>query len=214
MDNPTNIYLVDDDDAVRRTLSRALQHSGYPAIAYGSGAEFMQSFDTASFGCLILDVAMPGMSGLDVQSELNRLNCPIPIIFITGHGDIPTSVKAIKGGAIEFLQKPYPMDVLLERIEEALINEDRRYSDTQLNQKTLKRFASLTKREADVMASLVAGLADRSNKQVAKDLEISPRTVEEYRARILQKMKASSITHLVEIAKTCGIYRAENPSPQ
>jgi len=201
------IYLVDDDDAVRKSLIRSLTHQGYQVEAYSSGTVFLENADLNCYGCIILDVAMPNISGLEVQTELSSRGCQIPIIFITGHGDVPTSVRALRSGAIEFLEKPYAMDVLLERVEEALGMDEQRREDDQFNDAVRVRFETLTKREKDVLVGLVAGFADRSNKEIARELDISHRTVEEYRARIMTKMEASSITHLVEMAKACGIYK-------
>ena len=203
----TTVYLVDDDDEVRKTLARALEHTGYSVEKFNSGQTFINDIDTETYGCVILDVAMPGMSGLEVQTELSAIGCLMPIIFMTGHGDVPTSVRALKNGAIEFLEKPFAVGLLLQRVEEALAIEGRRLSNDHLNKEVMVKFKSLTKREADVMASLTAGLADRSNKEVARELDISHRTVEEYRSRIMLKMNASSITHLVEMSKACGVYR-------
>ncbi len=207
MNSQTTVYLVDDDDEVRKTLARALQLNNYRVETFHSGNAFLDEISVEDYGCIVLDVAMPGMSGLEVQTELSIRGCQMPIVFMTGHGDVPTSVRAIKGGAIEFLEKPYSMDVMLERVEEALKLEEQRQVNDKANQEIIERFGLLTKREADVMASLAAGRADRSNKEVARELDISYRTVEEYRARIMQKMSASSITHLVEMTKICGVYR-------
>jgi FixJ family two-component response regulator len=203
----TTVYLVDDDDEVRKTLARALQHTGLLVEKFNSGQAFLDDIDIETYGCVILDVAMPGMSGLEVQTELSAIGCLMPIIFMTGHGDVPTSVRALKNGAIEFLEKPFAVDLLLERVQEALVIEERRQSNDQSKHEIMDRFDTLTRREADVMASLTAGLADQSNKEVARELKISHRTVEEYRSRIMLKMNASSITHLVEMSKACGVYR-------
>jgi len=207
MTSQIKIYLVDDDKEVSKTLVRALQHHDYSVETYNSGQSFLGTVKLEDYGCIVLDVAMPGMSGLEVQTELSARGYEMPIIFITGHGDVPTSVRAIKSGAIEFMEKPFPMDLLLERIEEAVKLERQRQSNDEQAKRVIERFNSLTKREVDVMASLVAGHADRSNKEVARELDISHRTVEEYRSRIMTKMDASSVTHLVEIAKICGIYK-------
>jgi FixJ family two-component response regulator len=207
MTGHTTIFLVDDDREVRKSLSRALQHNSYLVDAYNSGHEFLSRVDLNNYGCIILDVAMPGMSGLEVQTELSIRDCRMPIIFMTGHGDVPTSVRALKSGAIEFLEKPFSMDVLLKRVEEAFVSEQQRQTCDKITDETVQRFNSLTNREADVMQSLVAGRADKSNKEVARALNISYRTVEEYRSRIMLKMAARSITHLVELAKLCGAYR-------
>jgi len=207
MNSKATLYLVDDDDEVRRTLARALKHNDYEVKTFNSGQAFLDKIDLHSYGCIILDVAMPGISGLEVQNELLIIECKIPIIFMTGHGDVPTSVRALKSGAVEFLEKPFHVDLLLQIVDEVLISERQRQENDDLAQGTVKRFASLTQREADVMICLVKGMADRSNKEVAREIGISFRTVEEYRARIMVKMNASSITHLVEMAKVCGVYR-------
>lgn len=207
MTSQTKLFLVDDDDDVRKTLARALQHNDYVVEAFNSGPAFLETVALQSYGCIILDVAMPEMSGLEVQAELSARGCMMPIIFMTGHGDVPTSVHALKNGAIEFLEKPFSVDLLLERVLEAAEVESQRQANDESTKEVTTRFDLLTTREADVMASLTAGLADKSNKVVARELDISHRTVEEYRSRIMVKMNASSITHLVEMAKACGVYR-------
>lgn len=208
MSSNLRVYVVDDDDAVRKTLARSLEFQGYTVDTFESGTKFLESDFLQSYGCIVLDIAMPGMSGLEVQSELSDRGSQIPIIFMTGHGDVPTSVQALKSGAIEFLEKPFQPDIMLERIDEALTLDEARYQQDQTTAEIKQRFETLTKREKDVMAGLAAGRADRSNKEVARELDISYRTVEEYRSRIFNKMEASSITHLVEMAKLCGVYKS------
>ena len=199
----TTVFIVDDDEAVRKSLSRSLQHQDYIVESFDSGITFLEAIKPDQYGCILLDIAMPEMSGIEVQVELSKRNCEVPIIFMTGHGDVPTSVRAIKSGALEFLEKPYSMDVLFERIEEAMKLEASRQLIDQQNAEVITRFETLTKREKDVMASLVSGRADMSNKEVAREIGISHRTVEEYRSRIFLKMEASSITHLAQMAKVC-----------
>jgi len=208
MKSELKIYLVDDDSEVRKTLARTLRFNDYEVEEYDSGNAFLDSAEMDGYGCIILDVAMPGMSGLEVQTELASRGCLKPVVFMTGHGDVPTSVRALKNGAIEFLEKPFPVNLMLERVVEALAIEEQRLAVDTANKEILENFKLLTKREADVMASLSAGHADLSNKEVARELDISHRTVEEYRSRIMQKMNANSITHLVEMAKVCGVYRS------
>jgi two-component system, LuxR family, response regulator FixJ len=148
------------------------------------------------------------MSGLELQEALVAKHCNIPIIFVTGHGDIPMSVRAIKGGAIEFLEKPYRQEVLLGRIEEALAQDARnRQKDAECNAIKV-RFRRLTAREKEVMALLVAGAANASNKLIARQLDISYRTVDNHRARVMEKMAARSVPELVEMAKLCGVYKS------
>ncbi len=212
MESINTVYLVDDDDAVRISLSRFLKHHSFNVIEFNSGTSFLDALPGGTYGCIVLDVAMPGMSGLEVQTELAERDNQLPIIFMTGHGDIPTSVRALKGGAIDFLEKPFDLDVMLERINEAFKLDKERLANDQQSMELRTLFKTLTNREVDVMKGLVAGLANRSNKEVARSLGISHRTVEEYRARIFNKLNASSITHLVEIAKVCGIYSKDDPT--
>ncbi|MBX2870195.1 MAG: response regulator [Acidiferrobacterales bacterium] len=202
------VYVVDDDSAVRKSLARSLTHHGYLVEEYESGNDFLDNFSQVHPSCLVLDIAMPGMSGLEVQAALGERNQEIPIIFVTGHGDIPTSVHAIKSGAIEFLEKPYATDTLLDRLKEALAKDEATQHQVKLKQHTLQLFETLTQRERQVMAELVAGVATQSNKEIARKLKISHRTVDEYRARVMSKMDAASITHLVELAKICNIHSA------
>ena len=199
----TTVFIVDDDEAVRKSLSRSLQHQDYNVESFESGITFLEAIEADQYGCILLDIAMPGMSGIEVQAELANRNCMMPIIFMTGHGDVPTSVKAIRNGALEFLEKPYSMEVLFERIEEALeLESSRQWTDVK-NSEIVKRFETLTKREKDVMANLTSGHANLSSKEIALEIGISHRTVEEYRSRIFLKMEASSITHLAQMAKVC-----------
>ena len=201
------VYVVDDDLAVRRALTRSLGKRGYVVEAYDSGEAFLAAYQPDQPSCLVLDVRMPGMSGLDLQEHLSERGFSIPIIFVTGHGDIPMSVRAIKEGAIEFLEKPYRVEVLLERIEEAIAIAAQSHDQQAANQAIKEGFARLTSRERDVMTLLVAGAADASNKVIARKLDISHRTVDDHRARIMAKMHARSLSDLVEMAKICNIYR-------
>lgn len=202
----SKVFLVDDDLSIRRSLERSLKHHGYLVETFESGEALLNQISNECFGCIILDIAMSGMSGIQVQNELIRRKIRVPIIFMTGHGDVPTSVRAIKSGAIDFFEKPFDVDHLLAKVEEAIKRDEHRYNGATINAEIIERFQTLTKREVDVMADLVAGVAAKSNKEVARDIGISHRTVEEYRARIMKKMGAVSITHLVEMAKVCEIY--------
>ncbi len=200
------VYVVDDDESVRTALTRSLEKRGYSVLCYDSGDSFLQSYESGHTGCLVLDVRMPGMSGLDVQEQLVDKHPSLPIIFVTGHGDIPMSVRAMKNGAFEFLEKPYSVDSLQQHIEQAIAKsaellEQERYA-SEINQ----RFSKLTARELDVMRLLVAGIANNSNKEIARELSISHRTVDDHRARIMSKMQARSLAELVEMSKICGIH--------
>ncbi len=201
------VYIVDDDEAVRKALTRSLEQRGYSVRTYASAEDFLGSYQHAAPGCLVLDVRMPGINGLELQEILAEKNIPLPIIFITGHGDIPMSVRAMKTGAVDFLEKPYPVEMLVERIDSAL------GAATELHESALQSahinecFEQLTPREKDVMTRLVAGAADTSNKVIARELEISHRTVDDHRARVMAKMQARSLAELVQMAKICGIYQ-------
>lgn len=200
------VYVVDDDESVRTALSRSLEKRGYIVQCYDSGDGFLQSYQSGQTGCLVLDVRMPGMSGLELQEHLIDKHPSLPIIFVTGHGDIPMSVRAMKNGAFEFLEKPYSVDSLQQHIELAIeksvgLLEQETYT-TEINQ----RFDKLTARELDVMRLLVAGIANNSNKEIARELDISHRTVDDHRARIMSKMQARSLAELVDMSKICGIH--------
>lgn len=200
------VYVVDDDESVRTALTRSLEKRGYSVHCFDSGDTFLQSYESGHTGCLVLDVRMPGMSGLEVQEKLVEQHPALPIIFVTGHGDIPMSVRAMKNGAFEFLEKPYSVDSLQAHIEQAIAKSaillEQEEHATTIN----RRFAKLTARELDVMRLLVAGIANNSNKEIARDLDISHRTVDDHRARIMSKMQARSLAELVEMSKICGIH--------
>lgn len=190
------IYIVDDDDGMRRALSVLMTTVGYNAIAFASPTEFLAKLDANQPGCLVLDVRMPEMSGLEVQQQLNRNGSLLPVILVTGHGDIPMAVQAMKDGAFDFLQKPFRDQDLLDRINAAL-KQDAENREMVERQADLKRRAeSLTPREREVMALVVDG---RANKVIAIDLGLSERTVEIHRANVMEKMGARSVAHLVRM---------------
>lgn len=200
------VYVVDDDESVRTALTRSLEKRGYSVHCFDSGDTFLQRYKSGQAACLVLDVRMPGMSGLKVQEKLVEQHPSLPIIFVTGHGDIPMSVRAMKSGAFEFLEKPYSVDSLQQHIEQALVRSavllEQEKHATEMN----NRFDKLTARELDVMRLLVAGIANNSNKEIARELDISHRTVDDHRARIMSKMQARSLAELVEMSKICGIH--------
>lgn len=206
MSAETTIYLVDDDKDVRDLMANSLEQQGYVVSSFKSGKSFLANINSDCYGCIVLDIALPGMSGLEIQTELIEQGLEIPIIFMTGHGDVPTSVRAIKNGALDFFEKPFPMEALFKQVEHALSLDNARRSKKEDGADVIKQFQTLTEREVDIMTQLVKGVANHSNKEVARELGISHRTVEEYRSRVLEKMKAASITHLVDMAKLCGIY--------
>jgi len=197
------IYIVDDDSSVRASLSLLIESAGYKVICFNSADEFLKfDIEPSTHGCLILDVKMPGLSGLDLQKKINAIGYEIPIIFITGHGDIPMSVQAMKDGADDFLSKPFDDDELLDSINEALLRNiesfEKKLNHDQIEQKT----ENLSSRENEVLRHLIAGLL---NKQIAYKLNITERTVKAHRKQIMDKMGIKSIAELVRMTEKIGI---------
>jgi FixJ family two-component response regulator len=196
------VFVVDDDLSVRTSTERLVRSVGFEVKTFGSAAEFLASPRPERPACLVLDVRLPGQSGLDLQRELSGSGIQIPIIFMTGHGDIPMSVRAMKAGAAEFLTKPYRKKDLLDAIR-AAIERDRAARKERLEAGALReRYEQLTPREREVMALVVAGLL---NKQIAGDLATAERTIKFHRAHIMQKMEAESLAELVQMAGQLGI---------
>jgi len=191
------VFVVDDDDAVRGSLRLLLKSVGISAVAYASAPEFLASYDAEQPGCIVLDVRMPGMSGLELQEQLNRRGAMIPVIFITGHGDIPMAVEAMQQGAFDFLQKPFRDQELLDRIQRALARDRENRSHLHQKDRIRERFETLTPREREVLALVTRGMP---NKVMAAELGVSQRTVEIHRARVMEKMEASSLAQLVRMA--------------
>ncbi len=188
------IYVVDDDEAVRDSLTLLLKAVGLRGQAFSSAAEFLDNYDPEQHGCLVTDIRMPGMSGLDMQDELNKRGAPIPLIFITGHGDVPMAVDAMKSGALDFIEKPFRDQELLDRVHQALTwDKERRTKNLEILA-IRERLATLTPRETEVMERVAQGQA---NKVIAMDLEVSQRTVEIHRARVMEKMGVRSVAKLV-----------------
>jgi len=193
------VYVVDDDDGMRRALTLLLSTVGYATEAYARPSEFLAHFKPEEPGCLVLDIRMPGMSGLELQEQLNRTGCMLPIIFITGHGDVPMAVQAMKAGAFEFIQKPFRDQDLLDQINHALQHDAENRQGVARRAEVLRRLESLTPRERQVMDLVVDGGA---NKVIAIDLGLSERTVEIHRAKVMEKMGARSVAHLVKLHMT------------
>jgi two-component system response regulator FixJ len=196
---PTTVYVVDDDEAVRNSLKLLLKSAGILAQAFASAPEFLSAYDASHPGCLVLDVRMPGMSGLEMQHELNVRGASIPVIFITGHGDIPMAVEAMQHGAFEFLQKPFRDSDLLERVQRALVRDGETRIRLHHTDRIRERLASLSPREREVLDLVTRG---KANKMVAGDLGVSQRTVEIHRAHVMQKMEAGSLAELVRMMMT------------
>ena len=190
------VYIVDDDDGMRRALSALMSTVGYNAVAFERPDEFLRKLDSNQHGCVVLDVRMPGMSGLEVQQQLNRNGSMLPVILMTGHGDIPMAVQAMKDGAFDFLQKPFRDQDLLDRINSALKQDAENRAIVERHADLKRRSESLTPREREVMAMVVDG---RANKVIAIDLGLSERTVEIHRANVMEKMDARSVAHLVKM---------------
>lgn len=200
------VYVVDDDADIRTALQRSLSRRDFNVESYSNANDFLSDYKPGSPGCLVLDVRMPGMSGPELQARLNELNIILPVIFITGHGDIPMSVRAIKDGAMDFLEKPYPVEDLTQLIDQAFVKCAEMQDQQDEIDSIRANYTLLTSREQEVMVLLVAGAATSSNKLIAKQLGISHRTVDDHRAKIMAKMRAKSISDLVEKAKCCGSY--------
>lgn len=198
------VFIVDDDSSVRRALTRLIKSAGYQVQAFGSARDFLDYRRAADerLSCLVLDVRMPDLSGLDLQHELQVMNTLLPIIFITGHGDIPMSVKAIKDGAVDFLPKPVKDSVLLKAIEQALARAKLEQDERQEAENLQKRVDTLTPREREVMSLVVRGLL---NKQIAFELGTVEKTVKVHRARVMEKMRVQSLPELVRIAERIGV---------
>lgn len=190
------VFVVDDDEPVRDSLAFLIASVGLEAETFASAREFLDAYHPDRSGCLVLDVRMPGMSGIELQKRLGEMGAILPIIFITGHGDVPMAVKAMRSGAIDFLQKPFEDQELLDRIQQSLEMDARHRRELAERHDLGERITALTPREREVMELVVAGLA---NKNVAGRLRISQRTVEIHRARVMEKMKATSLAHLVRM---------------
>jgi len=192
----STVFLVDDDDAVRDSISLLMRSAGLRTREFASAAEFLDQYRQDQLGCLLLDVRMPGMSGLELQKELNKRNHTLPIVFISAHGDIPMAVEAVRRGAIDFIQKPFDDQQLLDKVKQALDSSERRYEEESERLDIRQRVESLTAREREVMSQVVQG---KANKVIASDLGVSQRTVEIHRARVMEKMQAASLAQLVRM---------------
>jgi two-component system response regulator FixJ len=202
MPDSLTVYVIDDDDAARDSLQFLLETAGLHAQTYETATAFLKNIPAPGSGCVITDVRMPGMTGIELLKTLKARAFPLPVIVITGHGDIPLAVDAMREGAADFLEKPYNDDALLQSIERAVASMKPAAENDDAKAAILQRIAELSGREAEVMTGLVAG---KSNKVIAIELDISPRTVEIYRANVMSKMGADSLPALVRMAITAGL---------
>lgn len=191
------VFVVDDDEAVRDSLRWLVRSVGLEVTTASSAAEFLDRFDPDQPGCVVLDIRMPGMSGLELLTRLQELGATLPVIIITGHGDVPMAVRALKAGAMEFIEKPFNDQVLLDCIHKAIGKDAERRITHQQQRLVAERYQQLTPREREVMTGVVEGLA---NKEISRQLDISVKTVEAHRARIMEKMQANSLSQLVRLA--------------
>lgn len=204
--DPT-ICVVDDDGGVRNSLRWLIESAGFRVATYTSAKEFLKGYDGETPGCLVLDVRLSGHSGLDLQQQLHAKGIPIPVIMITGHGDVPTAVRAMRSGALDFIEKPFNDKLLLDRIRQAVLLDIRNRVERAKRAEIVARLALLTPREREVLERVVDG---RANKQIASDLGISTKTVEAHRAHVMEKMRAESLAGLVQLVRAADVN--EQPS--
>lgn len=195
-DQPATIFVVDDDEGVRNSLKFLLKSVGLATRAFASADEFLAAYRPDQPGCMVLDVRMPGMSGLELQQQLNLRGAVVPVIFITGHGDVPMAVEAMQQGAFDCLQKPFRDQELIDRIQRALEQDAQNRAALAQHDKIRSRLESLTEREREVLGLLTSG---KQNKTMAAELGLSQRTVEIHRARIMEKTGAGSLAQLVRM---------------
>jgi two-component system response regulator FixJ len=206
-DDARIVHVVDDDEAIRQSVSFMLKKAGYAVETYASGTEFLKATTRAAQGCLLLDVRMPEIDGLEVQARLAAQGIMLPVIMLTGHGDVTLAVRAVKAGAIEFLEKPFERAALLAAIEEALSQAGRNDRIQLAAAEAIVRLAALTERERDVLEGMVLG---RPNKLIAFDLSIATRTVEVHRANLMEKLAARSLSDVLRIAFAAGLGEIEH----
>lgn len=196
MKSGSMVLVVDDDSGVRNAMRSLLKSVGLESTLFSSAQEFLAAYQPSQAGCLVLDIRMPGMSGLELQQQLNLRGATIPVIFMTGHGDIPMAVEAMQHGAFDFLQKPFRDQDLLDRIQRALVKDQELRKSLGEHARIKAHLDSLTPREREVLDLMTQG---KQNKAIAQDLDVSPRTIEIHRARVLEKMNAQSVAELVRM---------------
>lgn len=194
--NESTVFIVDDDQSIRHAMGLLMKSVGLPHEVFASANDFLESHDGSENGCLVLDIRMPGMGGLELQEKLIEMRSGIPIIFITGHGDIPMAVEAMQKGAVDFIQKPFRDQELLDRIDDALDAASERQTERARKSEVQERINALTNREREVLELVVTG---KPNKIIAHELGVSQRTIEIHRARVMEKMQARSLAELVRM---------------
>ena len=198
------VFVIDDDEAMRDSLSFLLDSSGFGVTLFDDAQAFLDVLPGLAFGCVVSDVRMPGIDGIELLKRMKAQQSPFPILIMTGHGDVPLAVEAMKLGAVDFLEKPFEDDRLTTMIETAIRQAEPAAKNEAISQDIAARVASLSPRERQVMEGLIAGL---SNKLIAREYDISPRTIEVYRANVMTKMQANSLSELVRLAMRAGMLK-------
>jgi two-component system, LuxR family, response regulator FixJ len=204
MSGERKVYVIDDDAAMRDSLNFLLGAAGFDVTTFDTATKFLNVLPRLDFGCVVSDVRMPGIDGIELLKRMKALTSRFPIVIITGHGDVPLAVEAMKLGAVDFLEKPFEDDRLIAMIDTAIRQSDPAARDQAVTRDLAARIASLSPRERQVMDGLIAGL---SNKLIARDHDISPRTIEVYRANVMTKMQANSLSELVRLAMRGGLLK-------
>jgi two-component system, LuxR family, response regulator FixJ len=204
MSSKVKVYVIDDDEAMRDSLNFLLDCAGLEVTLFETAQQFLDALPGLDFGCVVSDVRMPGIDGIELLRRMKASQSKFPILIMTGHGDVPLAVEAMKLGAIDFMEKPFDDDRLTGMIEAAIRQAEPAAKDDTVTQNIVARIATLSPRERQVMEGLIAGL---SNKLIARDYDISPRTIEVYRANVMTKMQAGSLSELVRLAMRAGLLR-------
>jgi len=199
-----HVYVIDDDEAMRDSLHFLLDSSGFGVTLFDNAQSFIDALPGLAFGCVVSDVRMPGLDGIELLKRMKAQQSPFPILIMTGHGDVPLAVEAMKLGAVDFLEKPFEDDRLTTMIETAIRQAEPAAKNEAISQDIAARVASLSPRERQVVEGLIAGL---SNKLIAREYDISPRTIEVYRANVMTKMQANSLSELVRLAMRAGMLK-------
>ena len=198
------VYIIDDDEAMRDSLNFLLDSANYKVTLFETALKFLDALPRLEFGCVVSDVRMPGLDGIELLKRMKAGHSTFPIVIMTGHGDVPLAVEAMKLGAVDFLEKPFEDDRLIAMIETAIHQAEPAAKSEAITQDIATRVASLSPRERQVMDGLIAGL---SNKLIARDYDISPRTIEVYRANVMTKMQANCLSELVRLAMRAGLLK-------